>query len=53
MALKCFQRLIFEVVSTRFGLEKEPSGRQPLRLKKGFMNGWLYPLVFPMLLVHS
>ena len=39
MALKCSQRLIFEVVTIRFGLEKVTNERQPLRLKEVY--GWL------------
>jgi len=53
MALKCSLRLIFEVVTTRFALEKVVNKKRPLRLKEGFKNGWLFPLFFEMPLVHS
>ena len=39
MAHKYFVRLIFEVVTTIFILEKVMNGKRPFRLKEGFMNG--------------
>jgi len=32
-------RLIFKVVTTKFESEKVTSGRRPLRLNEGFING--------------
>jgi len=41
-----FSKIDLRSVTARFVLEKVANGIQPLRLKEGFMNGWLCALVF-------